>query len=86
MHTGAVTEGWEEIGGALQREFTFANFAEALAFVNRVGGAAEEADHHPDMTIHDYKCVTIRWRSHDVGAISDRDHALAARTDELVAS
>lgn len=85
VHTDAVAEGWEEVDGALQQQFAFANFVEALAFVNRVGDAAEEADHHPDMTIHDYKHVTVRWRSHDVGAISDRDHRLATRTDELVA-
>ena len=38
--------GWVELSGALERKFTFEEFAAALAFVNRVGAAAE-ADDHP---------------------------------------
>lgn len=86
MHTGAVADGWTEVDGALQREFAFANFAEALAFVNAVGEAAEAADHHPDITMHDYKLVTLRWRTHSAEAITDLDYTLAARCDELSVS
>ena len=44
-----LPSGWLEANGALEREFEFADFAEALAFVNRVGAAAEAAGHHPDI-------------------------------------
>jgi 4a-hydroxytetrahydrobiopterin dehydratase len=81
-----VTEapsGWVEVNGALEREFKFKDFAEALAFVNRVGEAAEEADHHPDIEIH-WNRVKLRWWTHVTGSITDRDGEMAARTNELI--
>ncbi|HZB35112.1 MAG TPA: 4a-hydroxytetrahydrobiopterin dehydratase [Gaiellaceae bacterium] len=78
-----VPSGWLEVNGALEREFQFADFAEALAFVNRVGAAAEAADHHPDIEIH-WNRVKLRWWTHVTGSITDRDRELAARTSELV--
>jgi 4a-hydroxytetrahydrobiopterin dehydratase len=79
-----IPTGWAEIDGALEREFAFADFADALAFVNRVGAAAEEADHHPDVEIH-WNRVKLRWWTHVTGTITERDRELAARTNELVA-
>jgi 4a-hydroxytetrahydrobiopterin dehydratase len=77
-----VPAGWAEVDGALQREFRFRDFAEALAFVNRVAEIAEEANHHPDVFIH-WDTVTLRWWTHARDAITARDHELAARTNEL---
>jgi 4a-hydroxytetrahydrobiopterin dehydratase len=77
--------GWAEIDGALEREFRFADFAAALAFVNEVGELAEAEDHHPDIAIH-WNRVTLRWWTHVANAITDRDRELAARTNKLVAS
>ena len=74
--------GWREIEGALQREFRFADFAEALAFVNRVGAIAEQADHHPDVAIH-WNTVTLRWWTHSRNAITERDVDMAERTNAL---
>jgi 4a-hydroxytetrahydrobiopterin dehydratase len=74
---------WAEVDGALQREFRFADFAEALAFVNRVGALAEAEDHHPDIELR-WNRVTLRWWTHVTNAITARDHELAAKTDELV--
>lgn len=78
-----LPSGWLEVNGALEREFQFGDFAEALAFVNRVGEAAEAADHHPDIEIH-WNRVKLRWWTHVTGSITDRDRELAARTNELV--
>lgn len=73
---------WQEVDGALQRTFELDSFAAALDFVNRVGALAEEEDHHPDIAIS-YRKVTLRWWTHTAGGITDRDRALAAKTDEL---
>jgi 4a-hydroxytetrahydrobiopterin dehydratase len=78
-----LPSGWLEVNGALEREFQFADFAEALAFVNRVGAVAEAADHHPDIEIH-WNRVKLRWWTHVTASITDRDRELAARTSELV--
>jgi 4a-hydroxytetrahydrobiopterin dehydratase len=74
---------WAEVDGALEREFRFADFAEALAFVNRVGELAEAENHHPDIEIH-WNRVKLRWWTHVANAITERDHALAAKTDLLL--
>jgi len=80
----AETEGWNVVDEALERTFSFANFVEALAFVNRVGELAETEDHHPDIRI-DYKNVTLRWWTHTAGGITDRDRELASRSAGLAA-
>jgi 4a-hydroxytetrahydrobiopterin dehydratase len=77
-----VPEGWAEVDGALEREFRFRDFAEALAFVNRVGELAERENHHPDIAIH-WNTVTLRWWTHVRDAITDRDAELASRSAEL---
>ena len=79
---GRYPEGWQEVEGALEREFKFADFAEALAFVNAVGELAEAEDHHPDISIH-WNRVTLRWWTHVRQAITERDVELARRTNEL---
>lgn len=78
----AGDQDWNEVDSALEREFTFGNFAESLAFVNRIGELAETENHHPDIRI-DYSRVTLRWWTHTAGGITDRDRELAARSAEL---
>jgi 4a-hydroxytetrahydrobiopterin dehydratase len=68
--------------GALERTFTFDDFAGALAFVNRIGVLAETENHHPDIAVH-YNRVTLRWWTHSASAITDRDQDLAARSGLL---
>jgi len=86
VHTGGVTEshpeGWEVVDGALERTFEFPSFPDAIAFVNRVAEAAEEANHHPDIEIH-YRQVKLRWWTHSAQAITDRDRELAERSGSL---
>ena len=81
----AYPEGWEERNGALEREFRFSDFAEALAFVDRVGAEAETANHHPDVDIR-WNRVTLRWWTHVAGGVTVRDVELAHRTNELAAA
>jgi 4a-hydroxytetrahydrobiopterin dehydratase len=78
-------QGWAEVDGALEREFRFADFAAAIAFVNRVAALAEAEDHHPDIAVH-WNRVTLRWWTHVANAITDRDRELARLTSELTAS
>lgn len=83
VDTGRVTPGgWIEVDGALERTFELPSFAEALAFVNRVGELAEAEDHHPDIAIS-YRKVTLRWWTHTAGGITDRDRDLAEKSGAL---
>jgi 4a-hydroxytetrahydrobiopterin dehydratase len=76
-------DGWTEVDGALEREFAFADFKAAVAFVNRVAELAEAENHHPDIELSGYRNVSLRWRTHSADAITDRDRELAARSAEL---
>jgi 4a-hydroxytetrahydrobiopterin dehydratase len=78
-------EGWNEARGALQRGYRFKDFREAIAFVNRLADAAEDANHHPDIAIS-WNAVTVRWWTHTKHEITERDVEMARRTDELAAS
>lgn len=80
-----TSETWTEVDGALERTFELPSFAEALAFVNRVGELAEAEDHHPDIAIS-YRKVTLRWWTHTAGGITDRDRELAEKSGRLAAS
>ena len=77
-----IPDGWTEVDGALEREFRFRDFREALEFVNRVGELAEAEDHHPDVAIH-WNRVTLRWWTHASNSITERDAELAARSAAL---
>jgi 4a-hydroxytetrahydrobiopterin dehydratase len=78
----AVPEGWSEVDDALEREFSFESFPEAVAFVNRVADLAEGENHHPDIAIH-YIQVVLRWSTHTAGGVTDRDRELAERSSAL---
>jgi len=74
--------GWERQGDALVRTYVFKSFREAMAFVNRVAELAEEARHHPDITIR-YNRVQLLLTTHEAGGITERDIALARKLAEL---
>ena len=63
--------GWTLDGSVLRKQFTFAGFPEAVAFVSRLVPDAEAADHHPDVLIN-YKRVTLTYTTHDEGGLTDR--------------
>ena len=75
--------GWSQRPDALERDFEFKDFAEAMAFVNRVAGVAEELNHHPDIFVHGWNKVRLTLSTHSSGGLTDADHALARRIDEV---
>lgn len=66
----------------LERVFTFPDFRQALAFTQRVGELAEQADHHPAL-LTEWGKVTVTWWSHKIKGLHRNDFILAARTDEV---
>jgi 4a-hydroxytetrahydrobiopterin dehydratase len=67
----------------LERAFKFRNFAEALAFTDRIGAAAEEEGHHP-LIVTEWGRVTVQWWTHKIGGLHQNDFIMAAKTDKLV--
>ena len=82
----ASLDGWKLWGDgdtlAIEKTFRFASYLHALAFANAVAYLAEQQDHHPDMLLA-YRSCSVRWRSHDVAGISQRDVRCAALVDAL---
>jgi 4a-hydroxytetrahydrobiopterin dehydratase len=72
--------GWKLEGDAIQKQYTFAGFPEAIAFVDRLAPEAEAADHHPDILIS-YKRVTLTYSTHSEGGLTEKDFAGAATAD-----
>ncbi len=71
--------GWKVEGEHhLERGFTFKNFKEALAFVNKIGAIAEAEGHHPDIFLTWGK-VKITLYTHKIGGLSESDFILAAK-------
>ena len=68
----------------LERQFRFANFANALEFTKRVGAIAEAEDHHPAI-LTEWGSVTVGWWTHVVGGLHRNDFIMAAQTDRLYA-
>ena len=76
--------GWELDGETLRRQFTFRGFADAVAFVVRLGFDAEAADHHPDILIQ-YKRVSLGFTTHSAGGLTTLDFDGARAATELAA-
>lgn len=76
--------GWAaaEDGKSISKTFSFADFASALAFVNKVGALAEAQNHHPDITLA-WGSVGITLSTHSADSVTEKDIALAKSIDQL---
>ncbi len=66
----------------LEKEFTFSDFQEALAFTNLVGEMAEEQGHHPDIYLAWGKVKIVVW-THKINGLTESDFIFAAKSDSL---
>ena len=77
---------WElvEVDGIkrLERLFKFKDYAEAVAFTNKIAAIAEEEDHHPRIVL-EWGRVTVQWWTHVVKGLHRNDFIMAAKTDEM---
>jgi 4a-hydroxytetrahydrobiopterin dehydratase len=90
LNAGQIAEwlpllpGWKLAadGSDLRKDYSFRDFAGALAFVNALGWIAEQQNHHPDLELGWGRC-RVRFSTHDVGGISRNDFICAAKTEAL---
>lgn len=68
----------------LRRVFRFRDFAQALAFTDAIGAAAEEEGHHP-LLMTEWGRVTAMWWTHKIKGLHSNDFIMAAKTDVLYA-
>lgn len=68
----------------LERVFRLRNFAESLAFTNKIGALAESEGHHPAI-LTEWGRVTVTWWTHKIHGLHRNDFIMAAKTDRLAA-
>jgi 4a-hydroxytetrahydrobiopterin dehydratase len=74
---------WQQTDNKLHRQFKFADFSEAFAFMTRVAFLAEKQNHHPLWT-NVWNTVDIWLNTHDAGDIvTEKDHKLAKAIDKI---
>ena len=79
----AQLDGWEVVNQHhLRKEYRFADYKEAQAFVNRVGELAEEQWHHPDICFGWGRAEITIW-THKIDGLTESDFILAAKIDKL---
>ncbi len=75
-------QGWTlNARGHLEQRYTFQDFAQALAFANKVGAVAEAEGHHPDLYLAWGKCKVEIW-SHKIKGLTESDFILAAKAEQ----
>ena len=75
--------GWSVVENHhLHKNYSFKNFREALAFVDKIGAVAEEEDHHPDIELGWGK-VGVTLFTHKIKGLSDNDFIMAAKIDRI---
>lgn len=67
---------------ALSREFVFADFSQAFAFMTQVAIAAEKHNHHPEWS-NVYNRVRVTWTTHDAAGLTHKDRSMAALCDRI---
>lgn len=83
LDAGLAGSAWERDGSSIAREWKLPDFAAAIAFVNRVAEAAEQANHHPDIHLHGWNKVRLELSTHSEGGVTAADLDMAARIDRL---
>ncbi len=74
---------WELVGAdRLERNWSFANFADALSFVNVAGDVCEQENHHADFELG-WGRVGVNIWTHKIGGLTESDFILAAKIDEV---
>ena len=78
----AGLDGWKVKEDKIKKYYKFADFAGALAFVNKVGEIAERLDHHPDIKLG-WGYARVKTTTHDRDGLTDFDIELARQIDGI---
>jgi len=74
---------WFYLDDSFVKEFKLKNFADAVAFLVKVGFEAEKMDHHPDLLLHSWNKLKITLSTHSEGGVTENDFNLAQIIDTI---
>src|SRR6476469_8960760 len=78
-------QGWARDGKAIAKTFKFKNYFETMAFVNAAAWISHREDHHPDLEVG-YNACRVRYSTHSVGGLSEKDFVCAAKIEAMMAN
>lgn len=76
--------GWEHTDGHLTRTWERKGFLGVVNLFNAVAFVANEAKHHPDISVHDYNQLTVSLTTHSEGGVTEADVQVARRISGLL--
>ena len=76
-------DGWHFKDQAIEKEWRFKDFKQAMKFLNNVADIAEEINHHPEI-YNVYSKVVLRFSTHDEGGITSKDFNIAEKIDSIL--
>lgn len=82
MQLGQQIPGWKLTTERIEREFKLHDFAQAMAFANKIADIAEQENHHPDLHIS-YGKLRVELTTHAIAGLSINDFVLAAKINKL---
>lgn len=74
---------WTEKDNKLVKEFTLKGFSAIIAKLPEVADAANGMNHHPDFRVYGYKNIRFELSTHSEGKVTEKDHELAEKIDEI---
>jgi 4a-hydroxytetrahydrobiopterin dehydratase len=79
-----LSDAWSlrDLGRKIYVEYKFKNFKKALEFVNKLGVIADDAMHHPDISLG-WGYVRLEIQTHSIGGLHQADFVLAAKADQI---
>jgi 4a-hydroxytetrahydrobiopterin dehydratase len=76
-------KGWRLVEGALEKNYKFTDFRQAVQFINRVADVAEAQNHHPDILLWNWNNVRLTITTHSIKGLSENDFILASNIDRI---
>lgn len=80
----SIPNGWTEEGSMLTRSIECKDFKHAVELINQIADVAEDMQHHPEITLKDYKQLSISTTSHESQSLTDKDYELAQRISNII--
>jgi 4a-hydroxytetrahydrobiopterin dehydratase len=74
---------WKLVDNAIEKNFKFTNFRQAIAFINKVADIAEAENHHPDILLWGWNNVKLTLSTHAVKGLSENDFVLASKINQI---
>ncbi len=79
----AKIQGWKLVGDAIEKNYKFADFKQAIHFIDKVAEIAEAENHHPDILLWSWNNVKLTLTTHKTKSLSENDFVLAAKIDQI---